>query len=270
MNRNERYSRNGPPSHRSTSRNCKEWVSAMPVQPLDQGAWTSGEAPDEWPRSRYSGVALYPGQMAVTVIVSWAELFGHSYIAFEWFADELPGPRTIQRCHEVYHLQADPTEAERARGITSPGCPKLLSWQTRPASVVVELDSRFFPLKDIAGRELPAYFRAWQVPFADGWRAREAAAIAAVCPPRYNYLELGGGKNCARWVVRVAAVPGIDARHWLSWVVAVPKRLVRPQERIEDEGQMWQRRQAGRSNRCKPRSRDQVLRSRTEHEHTSV
>src|SRR4051812_17484045 len=101
----------------------------MPAQLLDEGAWTLGESPDRWPRSRYSGVALRTGQMAVTVIVSWAELFGHSYIAFEWFADEVPGPRTGQRRHEVYHLQADLTEAERARGLTNPGCAQLLSWR---------------------------------------------------------------------------------------------------------------------------------------------
>jgi hypothetical protein len=221
----------------------------MPVQLLNKAAWTLGESPDEWPRSRYCGVALYPGRMAVTIIISWAEVFGHSYIAFEWFADEVPGPRTRQRCHEVYHLRAEPTEVERIRGITDPGCSNLLSWRTRPASIVVERDLTFFPLKDASGRELPAYFRAWLVPFDDGWRAREAAAGAAASPPRYNYLELGGGKNCARWVVQVAAVAGIDARHWLSSIVAVPKRLVRPRESITEEGRMWQRRQAVGSDR---------------------
>jgi hypothetical protein len=220
----------------------------MPAQRLNKRAWFLGESPDQWPRSRYSGVALRPGQMAVTVIVSWAELFGHSYIAFEWFADEVPGPRTSRRRHEVYHLRADPTEAERARGVTDPGCPKLLSWRTRPASVVVECDLGFFPLRDAAGRELTAYYRAWLVPFADGWRAREVATVAARCPPCYNFLELGGGKNCARWVVEVAAVAGIDVRHWLSSVVAVPKRLVRPEEPIRAEGLMWQRRHSSRAN----------------------
>jgi hypothetical protein len=220
----------------------------MLAQRLDQDAWTLGESPDEWPRSRYSGVALYPGQMAVSIIVSWAELFGHSYIAFEWFADDAPGPRTSQRRHEVYHFRADATEAERARGITHPGCPKLLSWRTRPASVVLERDVAFFPLKDAAGRELPAYYRAWLVPFADGWRARGAAAAAAACPPCYNCLEMGGGKNCARWVVEVAAEAGIDARHRFSSVVAVPKRLVRRQEPVWEEGRMWQRRQASRAS----------------------
>lgn len=78
---------------------------------LDQDAWLLGESRDDWPRSRYSGVALCPGQMAITVIVSWAELFGHSFLALEWFADEVPGPRTGQRRHEVYHLRAEPTEA---------------------------------------------------------------------------------------------------------------------------------------------------------------
>jgi hypothetical protein len=209
-----------------------------------------GESPDDWPRSRYSGVALYAGQMAVTIIVSWAERFGHSHIAFEWFDDEVPGLRTRQRRHEVYHLRADVTEAERARGITNPGCPELVSWRTRPASVVVEHDHAFFPLKDAAGREMPAYYRAWLVPIADGWRARAAADIAVASPHRYNYLELGGGKNCARWVMEVAALAGIDARHWLSSVIAVPKRLVRPREPIEAENRMWQRRRPGRTTRC--------------------
>ena len=101
------------------------------------------------------------------------------------------------RRHEVYHLRADPTEAERARGVINPGCPKLLSWRTRPASVVVERDLGFFPLRDAAGRELTAYDRAWLVPFADGWRAREVAAVAATCPPCYNFLELGGGRTAS-------------------------------------------------------------------------
>jgi hypothetical protein len=223
------------------------WVAAMPVRLLDERAWTSGESPDEWPRSRYSGVALRPGQMAVTVIVSWAELFGHSYVAFEWLADEVPGPRTSQRRHEVFHLRAEPSEAERARGIANPAGLKLLSWRSRTASVVIEGDAGYFPLRDGGGRELPAYYRAWLVEFTDGWRAREAAVVAAACPPRYNYLELGGGKNCARWVLEVTAAAGIDARHWLASIIAVPKWLVRPHALIGDEGRMWQRRRAGRT-----------------------
>lgn len=218
----------------------------MPVL-LDEDAWTLGEAPDEWPRSRYSGAALYPGQMAITIIVSWAELFGHSYIAFEWFADEVRGPRTSQRCHEIYHLRAEPTEAERARGVTDPGCLQMVSLRTRPARVVLERDVQFFPLTDAAGRELPAFYRGWLVTFTDGWRAREVAANAIAYPPRYNYLELGGGKNCARWVLEVAAQAGIEARHCFSSLVAMPKRLVRPGELIEEEGRMWQHRLSGRT-----------------------
>jgi hypothetical protein len=212
---------------------------------LDEQAWTWGEAPDEWPRSRYTGVALYPGHMAITLIVSWQELFGHSYIAFEWFAEEVPAPRTRQRRHEVYHLRAEPTDGERARGVTDPGCLALLAWRPRPARVVVETDPQFFPLRDAGGRRLPAYYRSWLVPFADGWRARSSAAMAVSSPPRYNYLELGGGQNCARWVLGVAAVAGIDARHRLCSLVAIPKCLVRRAEALEEEGAMWQRRRAG-------------------------
>jgi hypothetical protein len=73
---------------------------------LDDNAWQRGDSPDEWPRSRYSGAALYPGQMVVTVIVSRIEKFGHAFIAFEWFADEVPGPRVNQRRHEVFQLVA--------------------------------------------------------------------------------------------------------------------------------------------------------------------
>jgi hypothetical protein len=214
---------------------------------LDESAWLFGESPDEWPRSRYSGVALCPGEMVVSVIVSWAELFGHSFIAFEWFADEVPGPRTGQRRHEVYHFRADTTAAERAQGVTNPGCVQMLSWRTRPASVVREADFRFFPLKDGTGRPLPAYYRCWLVPFADGWRARETAVAAMARPPCYNYLELGGGKNCARWVMEVAALAGIKARHCFSSLVAVPKRLVRPHQLVEEEAQMWRRRTLGGS-----------------------
>jgi hypothetical protein len=49
--------------------------------------------------------------------------------------------------------------------------------------------------------------------------------------------------------MEVAAGAGIDARHWLSPVLAVPKMLVRPREPISDEAQMWQRRQASRADR---------------------
>jgi hypothetical protein len=214
----------------------------MRTRLLNDQAWKLGPSPDEWPRSRYSGVAFHPGEMAITIIVSWAEVFGHSYVAFEWFADELPGPRTNQRRHEIYPLRADPTEAERARGIANPGCVKMLSWQTRPATVVIERDPRYFPLKDAAGRDLPAFFRGWLVPFADGWRAREVAVHSAECAPRYNYLELSRGKNCVRWVIDVAAVAGIDARHWLSSLIAVPKWLVPARTVIRDEARMWQAR----------------------------
>jgi hypothetical protein len=112
--------------------------------------------------------------------------------------------------------------------------------------VVREADLQFFPLRDGSGRALPAYFRAWLVPFADGWRARQAAAAVTLQPQHYNYLELGGGKNCARWVMELAALAGIDARHWLAALVAVPKRLVRPQQPVEDEDQMWRRRSQSR------------------------
>lgn len=211
---------------------------------LDDRAWTRGDSPDKWPRSRYSGAALYPGQMVVTVIVSWKETFGHSFIAFEWYAGELPGPRTQQRCHEVYHLVAQPTEAERARGIAEVGCGELISWRARPAVIAVETVPQFFPLRGSDGGKLPAFFRSWQVSFADGWRARCAAAAAVERPHRYNYLELDGGKNCARWVIEIAALSGIDARHRFSSLVAVPKCLVTPTEAIDAEGEMWQRRKA--------------------------
>jgi hypothetical protein len=183
--------------------------------------------------------------MAFTIIVSWRELFGHSYLAFEWFADEVPAPPVRQRRHEVYHLRAERTEAERARGLTDPGCLGLLAWRPRPASVVVETDPQFFPLRDAAGRRLPAYYRSWLVPFADGWRARAAAVAATGSPPRYNYLELGGGQNCARCVLEVAALAGVDARHRLCSLVAIPKCLVGRGEALDEEGAMWQRRKAG-------------------------
>ncbi len=125
----------------------------------------------------------------------------------------------------------------------------MLSWRTRPATVVVEHAFEFFPLKDASGRELPACSRAWLVPLADGWVVRQVAATAAAEPPRDNYLASGGGKNCARWVLEVAAVAGIDAHNWFSSVVAVPKRLFRPHGPVSEEGRMWQSRQADRANR---------------------
>jgi hypothetical protein len=123
----------------------------------------------------------------------------------------------------------------------------MVSWKTRPARVIRETDLHYFPLKDGAGRPLPAYYQGWLVPFSEGWRARESAVVATAQPPRYNYLEFGWGKNCARWAIEIAALAGIDARHRFSSLVAVPKRLVQPQQAIEDEDQMWQRRKAGRN-----------------------
>ena len=61
-------------------------------------------------------------------------------------------------------------------------------------------------------------------------------------PPRYHYLELCGGQNCARWVLEIANLAGIDARHWFSSLVAVPKRLVSPDQLVEEEREMWRRR----------------------------
>src|SRR5262245_7778225 len=199
---------------------------------LDQQAWTIGEFPDEWPRARYSGAALHPGQMVVTIVVSWKELFGHAFIAFEWYADEVPQLKILQRRHEVYELVAQPTDAQRARGITNPGCKAVLSWRARPATVIMNTDTQFFPFRDAHGQEMPAYFRSWLVPFSDGWRARSAAMAAVATPPRYHYFELGGGMNCAGWVLEIAALAGIDARHCLSGVVAIPKRLIPAVERI--------------------------------------
>lgn len=209
---------------------------------LDAAAWMLGDAPDQWPRSRYSGAALRPGEMVLTIVVTWSQLFGHSYVVFEWFADELPGPQTSQRRHEVYHLLAEPTAEEQARGITDVGTKPLLSRRARQGCVAVEEDPTFFPRISSDGEVRPAYFRSWRVPFVEGWKAREAAAAAVADPPRYNYFELDGGKNCARWVVDIAANAGIDVRHTLSRLIAVPKRLIRPGERIEEEGRMWERR----------------------------
>ena len=139
--------------------------------------------------------ALRPGQMAITVIVSWAELFGHSYVAFEWFADEVPGPRTSRRRHEVYHLRADPTEAERARGVINPGCPKLLSWLTRPASVVVERRPRILPAEGRSWTRVDRLLSRLASPVRRRFGAWGVAAVAATSPPCYNFLELGGGEE---------------------------------------------------------------------------
>jgi hypothetical protein len=49
--------------------------------------------------------------------------------------------------------------------------------------------------------------------------------------------------------MEIAAIAGIDASHPLSRFVAVPKWLVRPQERIRDERRMWEHRHAAGSNR---------------------
>lgn len=212
------------------------------MTPLDDNAWRLGESPDAWPRSRYSGAALYPGQMAISLIVSWRELFGHSYIAFEWFADEVIGPRVQQRRHEIYHLRADATDEERRRGVERPGSSEFVSWSTRPATVVRETDPAFFPLRDSEGRTQAAFFRSWLVPFAAGWRGRTAAAAALGAPPSYNFFELGGGLNCARWVLQLAALAGIAwGRPETPWL-AIPKRLVPGGAAVEDEDVMWQRR----------------------------
>lgn len=213
----------------------------MPVL-LDNRAWTLGESADEWPRSRYSGAALNPGEMVITIVVSWKELFGHAFIAFEWYADELPKPKALQRRHEVYELVALPTEAQRARGITNPGCKAVLSWRARPATIIVNTAPQFFPFRDGHGQEVPAYFRSWLVPFSDGWRARSAATAAVGSPPRYHYFERGRAMNCAGWVSEIAALAGIDVRHLLSRVVAIPKGLIPAVDRIHPESEMWERR----------------------------
>ena len=213
----------------------------MPVL-LDQRAWTLGGSPGEWPRSRYSGAALHPGQMVVTIVVSWKELFGHAFIAFEWYADELPQPKILQRRHEVYEFVAQPNDAQMASGMTNAGCKAILSWRARPAMVVVNTDTHFFPFRDPHGRELPAYFRSWLVSFPEGWRARSAAVAAVASPPRYHYFELGGGMNCAGWVSGIAAMAGIEARHAFGRVVTLPKRLIPAVDRIYPESEMWEER----------------------------
>lgn len=130
------------------------------VLPLDHRAWLRGDDADRWPRSRYSGTALFPNELAISLIVSRREIFGHSLIAFEWYADEMPPPRERQRRHEVFHLVPEPTASERQRGLTDAPPKSLLSLRARPARVALETAGDFLPWRDPSGRVMPACFGA--------------------------------------------------------------------------------------------------------------
>jgi hypothetical protein len=150
---------------------------------LNTDSWRDGEDADTWPRSRYSGVPMRPGWMAISIIISRTGGLGHSHIAFEWYADEIPADRPWQRRHELFHLLPKYTEQERqlhqARQAeprhSSSGLGSGLTWlrdmtdlsmNVRPGEVRTDSRLDYFPLADGS-----SYAKSWMVPFEDGWRA---------------------------------------------------------------------------------------------------
>lgn len=214
--------------------------NAIPFE-LDDDSWKDGVDADSWPRSRYSGAAMYPGQMIVSTIVLWRGFPqpGHTYVCFEWYADEVPGPRVTQRKHEIFDLIApDDGSARMDQGSSGNPTSNQLG-QVRRFD-----DLRYFPrIDDRTGTVLDTRYRSWRVAFDHGWKARQKAVADQANPPHFNLITIGG-KNCAKWAIEIAMLSGIDPRSEVGRLLPVPVPIVhnyfgRP---IHHEDVMWEAR----------------------------
>ena len=152
----------------------------------------------------------------------------------EWFADEVPGPRTGQ---PPRGLPPSPNRRRQSGLRSQPRLPPGGVLRSCPARVIMEADLRSSHSRT-TGRGYLHIFEAGGS--LRGWlaAARQPSPRGAAAPLQLSEL---GGERTARWVLEVASLagstPGTGFRRW-----AVPKRLVRPHQSIEDEEQMWRRR----------------------------
>lgn len=176
--------------------------------------------------SRYTGEPLSADEIVLSLIVSGNDLFGHSHIAFEWDDG--------QHRHEVYHLYPLPSAEERARGLENSNVIELVlsGNATREGHVEKSTDLDFFPRENKQGEPLTAWFKSWRVPFAAGWKAREAAEAGLREPPTFQVFQWSG-RNCSRWCIDLAALAGVHAETLVSeWLAAVPRELVKDGEAV--------------------------------------
>ena len=215
--------------------------NAIPFE-LDSLSWMDGADPDSWPRSRYSGAAMYPDQMTISTVALWPRGItnaGHTYLVFEWYDSSLDAPRTSQRRHEIYDL-IPKSEASSGAQVES----SQRSVTTDEGEIRFFDDLKYFPRFHRETREMiPAYFRSWRNRFEDGWKAREKALADQQNPPRFNLLTLGG-LNCSKWAIETAAVAGIDPRTPIAKLLGVPIPIVENYfgDLVEEEEIMWCRR----------------------------
>ena len=232
-------------------------MASSDVVKLDENSWLVEDDANTWPRSRYSGSALKPGRMVITIIVSKTAGFGHSHIALEWYDSEVPADRIWQRRHEIYHLLPAYTEEEKRRyravqqeraQSSSSGPASGLAWlsniwdlSTNIRRGEVRMDCRldYFPIQE--GR---SYFHSWMVPFEDGWRARREAQESMKHPPDFNLLMLKGNPNCDNYASSIAQAAGIGTSAGLAQRVPIqiPVLTSMGGTLVEDEATMWSRR----------------------------
>ncbi len=209
---------------------------------LDLLSWLDGPDPETWPRSRYSGAAMYQGQMILSTIVLWPRGFpnaGHTSLAFEWYDSDLSPPRTAQRRHEIYDL-VPKSEASSGAEVES----TQRSLKSDEGTIRCFTDPCYYPrVNNQTLRMTPALFRSWRVHFADGWRAREKAQADMQNPPRFNLLTFRG-MNCSKWAIETALIAGFDPRTRLAKIIPVPIPILENQfgELVEEEELMWYRR----------------------------
>jgi len=237
-------------------------VAEHRVTELVADAWKlGGRESDTWPRSRYSGYALRPGELVVTIVVTRTGGFGHSHVVFEWYADEVPGPRTLQRRHEVYHLLPAYTDDEkqqyrdrteqlgRVSGGALLGIDRIrnlirLAVSSRPGEVRTDTRHDYFPIA-----EGPSYYRSWAVPFDRGWAAREAARQSCDAPPAFNLRSASGAMSCATYARDIVSRAGIQSASALERVIGVDVPLAGSLgwNLVEAEDTAWQRRDRQRT-----------------------
>jgi hypothetical protein len=236
-------------------------MSASAIVELNRNSWKDGLDKNDWPRSRYSGVAMRPGWMVISIIISRTGGFGHSHIAFEWYADEIPQERIWQRKHEIYHLLPSYTDEEKQRyrerqeelrRSSSVGSTSGIAWLSNILDLTynsrkgeVRLDCRYdyFPIE-----EGSSFFRSWLVPFKDGWQARQLARESRANPPNFNLIERDQNKNCAKYAQSIAQIANIDVsspiEQFFGFQLPIKVPIVESigWTLVEDEITMWNKR----------------------------
>lgn len=236
-------------SLKGTNRTFGDHVMSEKPRLLDNNAHLEGGAEyRHWPRSRYSGVPLFPNKMVVTV-VSTLRGQGHSHLIFEWFAKEKTKKGWIDgvwkyersvaehRNHHLFHLVPERTEEEIRDGIEPDS--SALSLKSCPGVVLYSQDEfDYFP------RKSPSAYSSWMVELKSGLQARDEAYLSIYDAPDFNLVRFKGGFNCSKFTIEIAKRVHIDLYPFLDWLKlpVPPKWLVDQKNIVDTEAEMWRTR----------------------------